>query len=92
VLDDLAPKSPAAAFPDDVLAIITVFSAHLYGARAHRPKPPPTPNSTLPILTRDCFMPPGTPSSSSAQVSSESPPAPAPQKRPVHAWTGHFHS
>ena len=41
VLDDAAPKSPAAAFADDVLAIITVFSAKLYGARAHRPKPPP---------------------------------------------------
>ena len=41
VLNDAAPISPEAAFADDVLAIITVFSAKLYDARAHRPKPPP---------------------------------------------------
>ena len=50
VLDDAAPKSPAAAFADDVLAIITVFSAKLYGARAHRPKPPPSIAQLCPSL------------------------------------------
>ncbi len=34
VLDDAAPKSPAASFADAVLAIIAVFSANLYGARS----------------------------------------------------------
>ena len=57
VLDDLAPKSPAAAFPDDVLAIITVFSAHLYGARAHRPKPLPPPAQLCPSLPATASCP-----------------------------------
>ena len=56
VLDDAAPKSPEAAFADDVLAIITVFSAKLYGARSSS-KASYFHCSTLPILTRGCLMP-----------------------------------
>ena len=57
VLDDAAPKFPEAAFADDVLAIITVFSAKLYGARSSPTASSSFYCSTLPILTRDCLMP-----------------------------------
>ena len=38
ILDTPEAKPPAETFAADVLAILTVFSAKLYGARAHRPK------------------------------------------------------
>ena len=57
MLDDAAPKSPEAAFADDVLANITVFSAKLYGARSSPKASSSVHCSTLPILTRDCLMP-----------------------------------
>lgn len=40
ILDPPTGKSREATFTQDVLAVLTVFSATLYGARAHRLKAP----------------------------------------------------
>ena len=41
ILDSPQEKSMEETFTQDVLAVLTVFSAKLYGARSHRPKSPP---------------------------------------------------
>ncbi len=41
ILDAPQEKSMEETFTQDVLAVLTVFSAKLYGARSHRPKAPP---------------------------------------------------
>jgi len=41
ILDSPKEKSMEETFTQDVLAVLTVFSARLYGARSHRPKAPP---------------------------------------------------
>ena len=41
ILDAPAEKTMEETFTQDVLAVLTVFSAKLYGARSHRPKAPP---------------------------------------------------
>jgi len=41
ILDPPTEKSMEATVTQDVLAVLTVFSATLYGARSHRPKASP---------------------------------------------------
>jgi predicted site-specific integrase-resolvase len=41
ILDSPKEKSMEETFTQDVLAVLTVFSARLHGARSHRPKAPP---------------------------------------------------
>jgi len=47
ILDSPTKKTMEETFTQDVLAVLTVFSAKLYGARSHRPKAPPLAASML---------------------------------------------